>query len=485
MTQTVSYISLSELLSQNRAPESIVCFDDNSEITWQTFNDDLSQLVNLLSSSHFQRVAICTQDSYLFSVAFLACAVSKKHIILPGNYQPCALAELSEHFDCLLVDDSIGEVEVSEVCNIQTILNSKRSNTETPTLLVNDLAAIELAVIDPVSIDLASIDLDSIDLAAIHLTLFTSGSSGTPKAIDKTLEHLDIEIAQLDKNWGDLLKGNRVHSTVSHQHIYGLLFRILWPLCSGVPFARHNLEYPEQILSHANKQSVLISSPALLKRLKHETKSAQLVGVFSSGGPLPTESAHQALNLLGHFPIEVFGSTETGGIAFRQQQSAQTPWQLFDCIEASLNSENCIKLLSPYIDKNNWYQTADECEMVSSNQFILKGRTDRVIKIEEKRVSLVEVEKRLEQLPWVSECVVIPFEEPERLILASVLVLSDQGQAKLATMSKGKFWLMLRSELRKWLEPIAIPRKYRVVDEIPLNSQGKRLTSHIEQLVKS
>ena len=109
MTQTVSYISLSELLSQNRAPESIVCFDDNSEITWQTFNDDLSQLVHLLSSSPFQRVAICTQDSYLFSVAFLACAVSKKHIILPGNYQPCALAELSEHFDCLLVDDSIGE----------------------------------------------------------------------------------------------------------------------------------------------------------------------------------------------------------------------------------------------------------------------------------------------------------------------------------------------------------------------------------------
>ncbi|WKY58739.1 AMP-binding protein [Vibrio sp. SNU_ST1] len=470
MTQTVSYISLSKLLCQNRDPESIVCFSDNSEITWQTFNLDLSQLVQLLSSPSFQRVAICTQDSYLFSVAFLACAVSNKHIILPGNYQPCALAELSEYFDCLLVDDAIGKVGGSEVCNIQAVLDSKRSNTETSTLLVNDLAATERA---------------TIDLAATQLTLFTSGSSGTPKAIHKTLEHLDIETAQLNKNWGDLLMGNRVHSTVSHQHIYGLLFRILWPLCSGVPFARNNLEYPEQLLSHANKNSVLISSPALLKRLKHETKSTQLAGVFSSGGPLPAESAHQALNLLGDLPIEVFGSTETGGIAFRQQQTAQTPWQLFDCIEASLNSESCIKLLSPYIDKNNWYQTADECEMVSDNQFILKGRTDRVIKIEEKRVSLVEVEKRLEQLPWIGECVVIPFEEPGRLILASVLVLSDEGQASLATMSKGKFWLMLRSELRKWLEPIAIPRKYRVVDEIPLNSQGKRLISHIEQLVKS
>ena len=460
MTQTVSYTSLSELLSQNRSPDSIVCFDDNSEITWQTFNDDLSRLVHLLSSSPFQRVAICTQDSYLFSIAFLACAAANKHIILPGNYQPCTLAELSEQFDCLLVDDSIGEVEVSDVRNIQTLLD-----TETREPLTENLPAIVLA--------------------AIQLTLFTSGSSGTPKAINKTLEHLDIETAQLDKNWGELIKGNRVHSTVSHQHIYGLLFRILWPLCSGVPFARNNLEYPEQIISHANQNCVLISSPALLKRLKHETNTAQLAGVFSSGGPLPTESAHQSRNLLGHLPIEVFGSTETGGIAFRQQESAQTPWQLFDCIEANLNSENCIKLLSPYIDNNNWYQTADECEMVSENQFILKGRTDRVIKIEEKRVSLVEVEKRLEQLPWISECVVIPFEEPERLILASVLVLSEEGQAKLATMSKGKFWLMLRSELRKWLEPIAIPRKYRIVDEIPLNSQGKRLTSHIEQLIKS
>lgn len=460
MTQTVSYTSLSELLSQNRSPDSIVCFDDNSEITWQTFNDDLSRLVHLLSSSPFQRVAICTQDSYLFSVAFLACAVSRKHIILPGNYQPCALAELNKHFDCLLVDDALGTVEICEVRNIQTLLD-----TETREPLTDNLPAIELA--------------------AIQLTLFTSGSSGTPKAINKTLEHLDIETAQLDKNWGELIKGNRVHSTVSHQHIYGLLFRILWPLCSGVPFARNNLEYPEQILSHSNKNCVLISSPALLKRLKHETNTAQFAGVFSSGGPLPTESAHQSRNLLGHLPIEVFGSTETGGIAFRQQESAQTPWQLFDCIEASLNSENCIKLLSPYIDNNNWYQTADECEMVSENQFILKGRTDRVIKIEEKRVSLVEVEKRLEQLPWISECVVIPFEEPERLILASVLVLSEDGQATLTTMSKGKFWLMLRSELRKWLEPIAIPRKYRIVDEIPLNSQGKRLTSHIEQLIKS
>ncbi|MCU8495017.1 AMP-fatty acid ligase, partial [Vibrio vulnificus] len=54
--------------------------------------------------------------------------------------------------------------------------------------------------------------------------------------------------------------------------------------------------------------------------------------------------------------------------------------------------------------------------------------------------------------------------------------------AKLNELGKGKFWLLLRGELRQWLEPIAIPRRYRVVSEIPLNSQGKRLTNQIEQL---
>ncbi|KAB0304330.1 acyl-CoA synthetase [Vibrio fortis] len=458
MNQSPRYTSLAQLFQADRSLDSVICFDDKSQISWQEFHNDVAKLCDLLSDSPAQRTAICTQDSYLFTVAFMACALSSKQIVLPGNYQPEALYELSSDYDLLLVDESIQVVNNTNVL----LLSNQLFDTQT-----NDTIN------------------ESIDLGAVKLVLFTSGSSGTPKAIHKTLQQLDIEIAELSKNWQSMLTDSRVHSTVSHQHIYGLLFRILWPLCSSVPFSRFNLEYPEQIVSHADSQMVLVSSPALLKRLSEEQSAKPLVGVFSSGGPLPLEAAQQARTLFGELPIEVFGSTETGGIAYRQQVNAQTPWQLFSCIKAELNQENCIKLLSPYIDRDNWYQTADECEMVSDNQFILKGRTDRIIKIEEKRISLVEVEKRLEQLSWINECAVIPFEEPNRLILASVIVLSDEGKQMLNSVGKGKFWLLLRNELRKWLEPIAVPRRFRVVEEIPLNSQGKRLTPQIEQIISA
>lgn len=458
MNQSPRYTSLAQLFQADRSLDSVICFDDKSQISWQEFHNDVAKLCGLLSDSPAQRTAICTQDSYLFTVAFMACALSSKQIVLPGNYQPEALYELRSEYDLLLVDESI-----QVVSNTNVLLLSKQLFDTQMNDTINE----------------------SINLGAVKLVLFTSGSSGTPKAIHKTLEQLDIEIAELSKNWQSMLTGSRVHSTVSHQHIYGLLFRILWPLCSSVPFSRFNLEYPEQIVSHADSKMVLVSSPALLKRLSEEQSAKPLVGIFSSGGPLPLEAAQQARTLFGELPIEVFGSTETGGIAYRQQVNAQTPWQLFSCIKAELNQENCIKLMSPYIDRDNWYQTADECEMVSDNQFILKGRTDRIIKIEEKRISLVEVEKRLEQLSWINECAVIPFEEPNRLILASVIVLSDEGKQMLNSVGKGKFWLLLRNELRKWLEPIAVPRRFRVVEEIPLNSQGKRLTPQIEQIINA
>ncbi|KDN29478.1 AMP-fatty acid ligase [Vibrio fortis] len=458
MNQSPRYTSLAQLFQADRSLDSVICFDDKLQISWQEFHNDVAKLCGLLSDSPAQRTAICTQDSYLFTVAFMACALSSKQIVLPGNYQPEALYELRSEYDLLLVDESI-----QVVSNTNVLLLSKQLFDTQMNDTINE----------------------SINLGAVKLVLFTSGSSGTPKAIHKTLQQLDIEIAELSKNWQSMLTDSRVHSTVSHQHIYGLLFRILWPLCSSVPFSRFNLEYPEQIISHADSKMVLVSSPALLKRLSEEQSAKPLVGVFSSGGPLPLEAAQQARTLFGELPIEVFGSTETGGIAYRQQVNAQTPWQLFSCIKAELNQENCIKLLSPYIDRDNWYQTADECEMVSDNQFILKGRTDRIIKIEEKRISLVEVEKRLEQLSWINECAVIPFEEPNRLILASVIVLSDEGKQLLNSVGKGKFWLLLRNELRKWLEPIAVPRRFRVVEEIPLNSQGKRLTPQIEQIINA
>ncbi|NIY91007.1 AMP-binding protein [Vibrio diazotrophicus] len=446
-----AFSSLSQLLLEKRE-NTLVAFGSEGDITWTQFLADVSDHINLINETPHQIVALCARDSYLFSVGLFALFYAGKTVILPGNYQPEALEELSSQFDLLLCDEAISPLRNTETQLITTGHNN---------------SLFGFAALSPES---------------IQLILFTSGSSGTPKAIHKSLSQLSVEVDILHSLWGEQTSNSRVESTVSHQHIYGLLFRVLWPLCSANPFARHNLEFPEQITHHANQDTVLISSPALLKRLTEEHQPTKLRCLFSSGGPLPFVAANHAQELFSFKPIEVFGSTETGGIAYRQQTTEQTPWSLFPKVEAELNHERCLRLRSAHIDPTGWYQTADECEFVSDNQFILKGRTDRIIKVEEKRVSLVEVEKRVDQLDYVQECAVIPMQQADRLILAAAIVLTESGKTKLTELGKGKFWLLLRNELRRWLEPIAVPRSFRVVKEIPLNSQGKRQVAELEKL---
>ncbi|WP_064607833.1 AMP-binding protein [Photobacterium sp. J15] len=448
-----SFCLLSELMLSPRHHELVIADKGGCDIAWHQFRYDVEVVASHIKKSQQLRWALCFDDSYYFAVAFFAAAYAGKEIILPGNYQSAALAELAEHYDAIIHD----RTELQQLDCYQKYLPETLNRNSEAELFSSSLSK------------------------DTSVTLFTSGSSGTPKAVRKKLLHLEAEIAELEKTWGDKVKGTRVVSTVSHQHIYGLLFRVLWPLCGGRAFDRYMLNYPEQVMGCADADIVLITSPALLKRLVQEQKTQPYRAIFSSGGPLSEQAAHQCQELFNQLPFEVLGSSETGGIGFRQQYSCETPWQLFGVIEMALNEESCLRVRSPFIDYDTWYQTSDQCRLMPGNQFMLLGRTDRVVKVEEKRISLPEVEQRLCQLNWVDEAAVITVNEESRLILAAVLTLSMDGEKQRQTVGKGRFGLEIRRELRKWLEPVGIPRRFRFVDEIPLNSQGKRQVRELEQ----
>ena len=126
----------------------------------------------------------------------------------------------------------------------------------------------------------------------------------------------------LEAVFGASLGAGRVFATVSHRHVYGLLFRILWPLLERRPFATFDCEYPEQLLGAVGSGNVLISSPAMLKRIGHlPARSGQWRAVFSSGGFLPADAAADVTRVLGAEAVEVLGSTETSGVAWRTASS--------------------------------------------------------------------------------------------------------------------------------------------------------------------
>jgi acyl-coenzyme A synthetase/AMP-(fatty) acid ligase len=139
--------------------------------------------------------------------------------------------------------------------------------------------------------------------------------------------------------------------------------------------------------------------------------------------------------------------------------------------------------MSPLIPDTGKTLLSDIIELApDGRQFQLNGRADRIIKLEEKRLSLTEVERRLVALPEVADAAVLTQQQRGRTLLVAVVVLSPYGQLRRQTLSEGAFTRELHQALRGWLEPVALPRSWRIIDAIPLNPQGKRAYAELQEL---
>lgn len=260
-----------------------------------------------------------------------------------------------------------------------------------------------------------------------------------------------------------------VQGTVSHQHIYGLLFRVLWPLSAGRRFFADRLGYPEQIAAAiAREPTILIASPALLKRLPESLDWSPVRAVFSSGGPLPAEASATICRLWQQPVIEVFGSTETGGIASREHSDAA--WQVLPGVQFRIE-QGLLQVRSPHLAQNDWHETQD-CAREAGEGFELLGRSDRLVKLEERRISLSAIERCLQAQPWIESARVLMLRGARaRIAVAAVLTAEGRGLHD----SEGRKGLIerLRNGLRDNVDAIAIPRQWRFVEAIPVNSEGK------------
>ncbi|SFM05248.1 AMP-binding protein [Rugamonas rubra] len=317
------------------------------------------------------------------------------------------------------------------------------------------------------------------------LVVFTSGSTGAAQAIPKKLSQLASEVATLETLFGAAADGSAVLATVSHQHIYGLLFKVLWPLSVGRPIHALSLAYPEQLaVALAAGPCVLVASPAHLKRLPEQLDwsgaARALRAVFSSGGPLPLETAQASGRLLGRVPVEVYGSSETGGIAWRQRRAgSDESWLAFPSVAWRLAAgDNLLEVRSAHLADDDWLTLADRVANVDhagQNRLLLLGRSDRIVKIEEKRVSLDAMEAALVATGMAREARVVLCDPlaGERQKLAAFVVPTAAGQALLAGAGKQALNTRLRAALAGVVEAVALPRRWRYLDAMPINAQGK------------
>lgn len=310
------------------------------------------------------------------------------------------------------------------------------------------------------------------------IEFWTSGSTGEAKCIRKQLSQLDAEVRVLEEVFGSRFAGGPVLGTVPHHHIYGCLFRILWPLAAGRPIIAEQCADPGRFRSIMARSlaPALISSPAFLSRLpglvdldKFESIASV---IFSSGGPLSAADAMAWRRWAPAGVAEVFGSTETGGIAWRTQSEDpdSAHWIPFPDVAITFEGDGALRVES-FRAGPDPIRMEDAGESLPDGRFRLLGRLDRIVKLEEKRVSLPEIEAELETHPWVSRAAVTRLVGP-RVSLGAVVVLAKDLPA-LSPQERRQLGWTLRHHLALRFEPVALPKRWRFVDELPYNERGK------------
>ncbi|KRI51474.1 AMP-binding protein [Acinetobacter pittii] len=386
--------------------------------------------------------ALWEADSYEFLVLFFAALLAKKQILLPPN----RVRELEQDFSA------------------QQIYFLKRQ---------------EIGEVVPLSLM-----LDDAFLEQAQLYFYTSGSTGEPKKIPRTLRQLLNEVQGLSQSFSFDEHATAI-ATVSHQHIYGLLFKLLLPLATGRSFYNPQMAFPEDVVQ-AQKQletmglsNYLISSPALLKRWTTDVVLQHCQMVFSSGGKL--ESGVRPL--LNRPIIEVLGSSETGGIAHRAKD--EDAWTTFSNVAIRIEDQQ-LMVKSNHAYENDWITTGDGVAWTDTTcqTFKLLGRTDRIVKLEEKRLSLDAIEQSIQALDVVKQCHVLVFEHEQRQMLGCIVVLTEQAREQLQQQGKSAFVSHLKQHLKDSLETIAIPRQWRFLSQLPQNTQSKLNKNYLKTLFK-
>ncbi|WP_095156296.1 acyl-CoA synthetase family protein [Pseudomonas sp. Irchel 3E13] len=404
------------------------------------------QLAAGLQRRGIRQVAVHLEDAAQLAVALLGAWRAGVRVLLPADLQAQTRQRWAEQVDLWISEQD----------------HSPQSLFDTP------LAPAEL------------------DLRDCHVSLCTSGSSGEPKRIDKQLRQLAAEVRVLEDLWGADLGPACIIGSVATQHIYGLLFRVLWPLCAGRPFVRRQLPFPEDLqrASREHPAFAWVASPALLKRMGDNLDWPALSPVrrvFSSGGELTASAAQALQERLGQRPTEILGSSETGGIAWRQDDSL---WQPFAGIHLSQSDEGALRIESPYLPEGHVEQSADAVSFDARGHFRLLGRLDRIVKLEEKRIALPTLEQALLEHPWVEDTRLGMIQE-RRAFLGALVQLSAAGLHALRNQGRRTVTETLRAHLVPHCEALALPRRWRLLRQLPYTAQGKLPQATVDALLQA
>ena len=325
------------------------------------------------------------------------------HIDNAGNRNDTTLAEIQEKQEILATEAATFSAHTKP--ELFGLLHLAIEKGVRPVLFDNKIESIAQRV---KALGIESYDVhseNSVLPASAYALFFTSGTTGLPTGAIKNRENVEGELDALEAIFAPE-NFERVIVTVPFIHIYGFLSGLMLPKRLGCEVLLKEEYYPQELMSlHEGKKSLVVTSPVYIKallRLKREHDLSHVTFLSSTGLLLEAEVARFEKQYSTKI-IQLFGSTETGGIAIKRGVNAF--WEPLQNVLVTKNHESHMVVDSPYLSSHLFeekialmkrpYTTTDIIE-IEGDTFKLLGRANEILKISGKRISIVELENLIE-----------------------------------------------------------------------------------------
>lgn len=385
-------------------------------------------------------VNLC-EDRYSFMVAFCAIVLRGQTNLLPSSRAPQAVDEvMAAHPGCY----ALGE---------QALDPAPSGYRQLPPLEVTP--SLEPGAMWPM--------IPADQVVAIG---YTSGSTGTPSANEKTWSSFHAS------NAGNLmmlqaLVGTHftVVTTVPPQHMYGMEMSVLLPLLGEVGVHAGRPFFPADVaaaLAEMPAPRVLVTTPVHLRALVESgIELPPIAAMVSATAPLPVELAQAAERCFGAPLVEVFGSTETCVFASRRP-TVDEDWLLYDGVTLHPQPDGT-SVEAPQLEGS--VTLADIVSLSDGgHRFRLRGRHADMLEIAGKRASLGDLSRRLLAIPGVQDGVVFQLDGGDALGVHRIAALA---------VAPGLDEHVILDALRRAIDPLFLPRPLRLVAALPRNETGK------------
>jgi acyl-coenzyme A synthetase/AMP-(fatty) acid ligase len=314
------------------------------------------------------------------------------------------------------------------------------------------------------------------------LVLFSSGTSGEPKAICHDLGVLAD--AYRDRK----PKALALVLFLLFDHIGGLN-TLFGGLASGatlvVPADRSPERVCEMIARH--RVAVLPTSPTFLNLLllsgcreRHDLSSLRIISYGTE--PMPESLLHRLRESFhGVKFIQTFGTSETG-IAHTVSQSSDSTWLRFDdpdqeskIVDGELWLRSKTRALgylnhdSSRFSEDGWFRTGDRVEVSGEGFLRITGRLSEVINVGGEKVMPAEVESVILEVPGVLDALVGGEPSPitGSMVVARVVPAVSGGSDDLKRA--------IRSHCREKLAGYKAPARITFVDALEVGSRLKKI----------